>query len=306
MLSSRHPIIAAVVLAAGLWTGGSALAQNCANVKFGQDAERKPQNVGRDIVGQSLDDIQDRGFIRFAVYEDFAPFSYKEKGVLKGVDIDVGRLIAEDLGVEARFIVTAADENVDGDLRNNVWRGKLLGGQIANVMLHIPYDRELGCRNEQVVLNGHYYTEQLAIAYRTDDYPDGPPLPAYFRFDTVGVENDTLSDFYLSSFARGQIIPNMRRYDTPEDAMAGLAAGEVMAVMGPLSQLEHGRTEEMDIHIPPFPGLSRSSWTLGIAVRHNWRPLSYAADDAIRYAVEDGRMAEIFARHGLTYTKPDW
>lgn len=299
-------ILHAPLLAAGLLAGTPAFAQNCENVKSGFDANRKPQNVGRDIVGHSLDDIQERGFIRIAVYEDFPPFSYKEKGKLKGVDIAIGELIASELDVEARFVVTQADENVDGDLRNNVWRGKLIGGQIANVMLHIPYDRELGCRNEQVVLNGQYYNEQLAIAYRSEDYPDDPPLPAYFRFDKVGVENDTISDFYLSTFARGQIIGNMTRYDDLAGAMTALRAGDVMAVMGPLSQLEHELTEGMDIHSPPFPGLAKSKWTLGVAVRHNWRPLSYAVDDIIRYAVEDGRMAEIFQRYGLTYTKPDW
>ncbi|WP_029062972.1 transporter substrate-binding domain-containing protein [Labrenzia sp. DG1229] len=298
--------VASAVLAMLCMTGTAAFAQNCENVRFGDEAERKPQNLGRDIVGHSMDDIQERGFIKIAVYEDFPPFSYEEKGVLKGVDIDIGHLIAKDLGVDARFIATAADENVDGDLRNNVWRGKLIGGQIANVMLHVPYDRELGCRNEMVVLNGQYYNEQMAIAYRKDDYPEDPPVPAYFRFDTVGVENDTLSDFYLSGFARGQLIANMRRFPTTDDAMAALAEGDVMAVMAPLSQIEHGLTDAIAVHLPPFPGLARSSWTLGVAVRHNWRPLSYAVDDAIRYAVEDGRMARIFKDHGLTFTKPDW
>jgi len=297
---------ALALLAMLTMAGTDAFAQNCENVRFGDEAERKPQNVGRDIVGQSLDDIQERGTIKIAVYEDFPPFSYKDGGVLKGVDIEIGKLIAADLGVEAQFIATAADENVDGDLRNNVWRGKLIGGQISNVMLHVPYDRELGCRNEMVVLNGQYYNEQLAIAYRKDAYPEDPPVPAYFRFDTVGVENDTISDFYLSSFARGQLIANMKRFPTTDAAMTALADGDVMAVMAPLSQIEHALTDELAVHMPPFPGLAKSSWTLGLAVRHNWRPLSYAVDDAIRYAVEDGRMAKIFEDYGLSYTKPDW
>ena len=295
-----------IALAMVFMAGASAFAQNCQNVRFGDDAEQKPQNVGRDIVGQSLDVIQERGFITIAVYEDFPPFSYRKNGFLTGVDIDLGKLIAEDLGVEARFSETAADENVDGDLRNNVWRGKLIGGQIANVMLHIPYDRELGCRNEMVVLNGQYYNESLAIAYRKADYPEDPPIPAYFRFDTVGVENDTISDFYLSSFAHGQLISNIRRYPTPEAAMTALAEGEVMAVMAPLSQIEFGLNETMAVHKPPLPGLAKASWTLGVAVRHNWRPLSYAVDDAVRAAIEDGRMARIFESHGLTYSGPDW
>ena len=40
----------------------------------------KPQNASRDIVGQDLDQIQERGFMTFAAYEDFPPWSYEESG----------------------------------------------------------------------------------------------------------------------------------------------------------------------------------------------------------------------------------
>lgn len=283
-----------------------ALAQNCAGIKSGLDANRKPQNTSRDIVGQSLDDIQDRGWMTFAVYEDFAPYSFVQDGKPAGVDIELGRLIAKTLDVEARFIVTQAAENVDADLRFNVWQGQLIGGQIANVMLHIPYNRELACRNEQVVLNGHYYNERVAIAFRTSDYPDGGPTPAYFRYDSVGVENDTISDFYLSGIAGGQLIPKMRRFQNYDAAMAALRSGEIMAVMGPIGQLEHGLGNGLVVHTPPLPGLASTQWTLGVAVRHNWRPLSYAVDDAISAAVADGRLKAIFSKFGLSYTPPKW
>ena len=283
-----------------------AQAQNCDNVKSGLDAQTRPQNASRDIVGQDLDEIRQRGWISFAVYEDFAPYSYEEKGALKGVDIDLGHLIAKDLGLEARFIETQADENVDGDLRNNVWKGKVIGGQVANVMLHVPYDHELACRNELVVFTGQYFNEKIAIAYRESRYPEKGPIPAYFRYDTVGVENDSLSDFYLSGIGNGQITPNMTRYRTTGEAMQALARDEVMAVMGPLGELEFGLSDEEKVHIPPLPGLAKAQWTLGIAVRHNWRSLAYAVDDIVRAAVQDGRMKSIFAAHGLTYTAPDW
>jgi len=284
----------------------TAAAQNCPNVQSGLDANQRPQNVGRDIVGQSLDDIRERGWILIAVYEDFPPYSYSEDGKLKGVDIDIGRHIAEKLGVEARFLVRSADENVDADLRNNVWRGPIIGGQVANVMLHVPYDRELACRNEQIVLNGHYFNERIAIAYDTAHYPDGGPSPAYFRYDKVGVENDTISDFYLSGLANGQVVPNMQRYPDYAAAMNALRAGEVRAVVGPIGQLEHGLAEGIAIHEPPLLGLARGSWTLGVAVRHNWRPLSYEVDDIMMAAVQDGTMAEIFKQHGLSYSPPSW
>ena len=283
-----------------------AAAQNCENIKSGLGVNQKAQNVGRDILGKSLDDIIDQGWMLFGVYSDFKPYSWREGGKLVGVDIDLARLIAADIGVEARFYETAAGENVDADLRNNVWKGALIGGRVSNVMMHIPYDRELACRNEMVVLSGQYFNEEIAIAYRKDVYEDGGPTPAYFRYDKVGVENDSLADFYLTSVGNGILVPNMMRFTTVDMAMQAMADKQVAAVVGPKGQLEHGMTDGMAIHQPPLVGLAKSSWTLGVAVRHNWRPLGYTVDDAIRAAVNDGRMAEIFAKHGLSYSPPEW
>jgi len=64
--------------------------------------------------------------------------------------------------------------------------------------------------------------------------------------------------------------------------------------------------DELDIHQPFLSGLALGTWTLGVAVRHSWRPLGYAVDDAIRAGVEDGRIADIFASYGLSYAKPEW
>ena len=91
----------------------------------------KPQNAGRDIVGQDIDQIIDRGYIEFAAYDDFEPWSFEEKGRAAGVDIEIGRLIAGELGVEARFRLVPAGENLDADLRNNIWKGPVIGGRVA-------------------------------------------------------------------------------------------------------------------------------------------------------------------------------
>ena len=241
----------------------------------------------------------------FAVYEDFPPYSWEEGGAPRGVDIEIARIIADDIGVEARFNFVAAGENLDADLRNNIWRGALIGGRIANVMMRIPYDSAFKCRVEQVVFTGQYAGESIAIAYDKASYPDEKPVPAYFRFDTVGVENDSISDFYLSGFVGGQLQDNIRRFPTTTAAMDALNAGEVMAVMGPLGALEHGLTDRTGVHQPPLAGFAVSQWTLGVAVNFRYRPLSYFVDDAINYALQDGRIPAIYAKYGLTHQPPE-
>ncbi len=266
--------------------------------------QAKPQNASRDIVGQDLDTIQDRGFITFAAYEDFAPWSYAENGQIKGVDIEIGQLIAQELGVQARFTLVASGENLETDLRNWIWRGPVVGGKVANVMLHVPYDSEFACRVEQVVFTGQYHVEEIAIAYRLDAYPEDPPVPAYFRFDSVAVENDSISDFYLSSFPGGQLARNAHRFPSAAQAMEALRRQETMATMGPLAQLEAGLDENTAVHTPPLPGFAVGSWTVGVAVHFAYRPLAYAVEDAIYAAIQDGRMASIFKAHGLSYRPP--
>ena len=292
-------VLAAGILALSLAPGGAAA--RCEDWV----PQPKPQNAGRDVVGKDIDEIQDQGWIDIAVYEDFPPWSYMDEGEPAGIDVDVARLIADDLGVEARVHLVPAAENLDADLRNWVWQGPVVGGRVSNVMLHIPYDSDFACRVEQVVFTGQYATEAIAIAYRKDQYPETPPVPAYFRFDTVAVENDSISDFYLTSFAGGQLAQGVRRYPTYAAAMTALRAAETMAAMGPMAQLEAGAGEGIALHRPPLAGFAVGEWTIGVAVHQAYRALGYAVDDAILAALEDGRMDAIFAAHGVTHLAPE-
>lgn len=265
----------------------------------------KPQNAGRDIVGADLDTIVERGYIEFAAYEDFPPWSYMDGGAPTGVDIEIGHLIAAELGVQPRFRLVAAGENLEADLRHWIWKGPLVSGRVANVMLHVPYDSEFACRVEQVVFTGVYNVEEIAIAYRREAYPEDPPVPAYFRFDTVAVENDSIADFYLSSFPGGQLAGNVHRFASMDEAMQALDAGETKAAMGARAQLEFGMTDALGIHAPPLPGFAVGKWSNGVAVHFAYRALGYAVDDAIYAAMQDGRMQAIFERYGLTHMPPE-
>jgi ABC-type amino acid transport substrate-binding protein len=53
-----------------------------------------------------------------------------------------------------------------------------------------------------------------------------------------------------------------------------------------------------------LPGFGRGAWTLGVAVRHSWRPLAYAVDYAIEEALADGRIEAIFTKYDLTFQPP--
>lgn len=266
-----------------------------------------PQNTFAQDVGRDFDQIVEDGWIEFAVYDDFYPWSYAEGDTAKGVDVEIGQIIAADLGVTARFRLVQAGENLEADLMNYVWKGAVVNGHVSDVLLHVPYDSALVCRIEQVAFTGQYMTEKIAIAYRPEDYPEKPPTPPFFRYDPVAVENDSISDFFLTNLLGAQA--KIRRFPTAQAAVDALAAGETMAAMAPRGQLEGGLARHAEdrfaVTEPPLMGFARGAWTLGVGVNFQHRDLGYAVDMAIETALADGRIAAVFDQHGLTFTPPE-
>ncbi|MCF3639622.1 transporter substrate-binding domain-containing protein [Rhizobium sp. TRM95111] len=294
----RHALLA---LAIGVAYPGGAFAR-CEDSR----PQFKPQNTFAQDVGREFDRIIEEGWIEFAVYENYPPWSFDEKGKAAGVDIEIGRLIAKALGVEAKFRLVAAGENLEADLLNYVWKGAAIGGRVSDVMLHVPYDSALVCRIEQVSFTGQYATENIAIAYGASDYEEKAPTPPFFRFDSVAVENDAISDFYLTSLIGP--VDKIRRYRSTAAAVDGLAKGDTKAAMGPRAELEAGLTRHPDVglkvHSPPLVGFARGSWTIGVGVNFQHKDLAYAVDAAIEKALADGEVTRIFAAHGLSFTLP--
>ncbi|MGI9418567.1 MAG: substrate-binding periplasmic protein [Geminicoccaceae bacterium] len=294
---------------AALGLGPAALAQT-ANTK-------KPIYPDtRDTVGESLEEIREKGRIKIAVYEDYRPFSYLDGDELVGIDVDIAGLIATKLGLRLELMAVSADENVDADLRNHIWRGPRVGARsdgsiavdaVANLMLHIPYNKELDVRNELAVLFSPYFEDQVAILRDPEQFQGGE----FSLFDLEGralaVEVDTLGDFYLSSTWGGKLRSGIKRFRRTDDAITAMMNGEVVAFMGPVSQIEGAlgeRHEDYDYEPTALPGLAIDSWTVGAAVRENARDLRWEAGDIIDAAVRNGEMAGIFANHGVSYRSP--
>ena len=289
-----------------LATGGLASA-SCEDLAkgFGDVVPNRADAV--NIVGQDFDTVLERGFLTFAVYEDFAPYSWEEGAEAKGIDIEIAKVIAEEMGVEAKFNFFMSAENVDADFRNQVSRGPLVNGEVSNVMMHAPYNKDLQCRNEFVVLGGQYFNETLATAYQKEVFPDGAPTTPYYRFHKVGVENDTISAFYLDNFNGGMLTKNVVHYPDHQAAFEGLVKREVDAVMGVKGKLEYlDQSDVIEVDTPPLVNFSLNEWTIGIAVNFRYREIFYTVDGIIADMVKDGRMAKIFEGYGVGYAGPDY
>ena len=269
----------------------------------------QPARAREAVPGNTLDEITAQGFMRFGMYDDFAPYSYLENGEIKGIDAEIARIIAAALGVEARLELRRADENVDADLRSHVWRGPVAGGDVVNVMLHMPIARELALRNDMVVMGGAYASERTVLAWSRSQLGDIPTMTD-FTENRIGVENDSIADFYLGGIAGGAIIKNIDHLPTMADAVRSMLNGDVAAVMGPKAQIEFelAKTPELrknyGVGDSPPPGLAQGNWSFGFAVRTNYRDLFYAVEEAVNIAVADGRVKAAYEKYGLTYAPP--
>jgi glutamate transport system substrate-binding protein len=64
--------------------------------------------------GSTMAEIQDRGEITIGVKYDVPPFGFKnpQSGEIEGFDVDMGKLIAEELGVEPKFVEAISDNRI--------------------------------------------------------------------------------------------------------------------------------------------------------------------------------------------------
>jgi len=272
---------------------------------------------------RSYDDIIESNEIVIAVYNDFQPFSYKEDDKAKGVDIDLAQAIAKQLGVTLRLRWMTADENVDDDLRNNLWKGHYLKRTVADLMLRVPYDRDYSLLRDDIgeLVHQHvhmfspYHTESWKIIYNREKVESVKTI-AVFQYHDIGVEVDSIPQFYFMSAFRGRMGEHAKPFLSISQAIDGMTANKVDAVMGLSSQISHYQniiSENSTIQAShyvlaenAFPMMGKQQWDIGMAVKSDYRQLVYAVADIVKAMVIEGKMKSIFAKYGAIYKKPDF
>lgn len=254
-------------------------------------------------VARPLDDVTASGSIRIAVYRDFPPYSWNDGGTVRGIDADIAREIARAMGLKLDVMEQTAGEKVSDDLRNAVWKGHYLGGGVADLMLHIPYDRLFGLQNPEAVLLSPYQRERFALI-RDPEKVDSA-IPENLPETPIGVEIDSVPDFYLLGLGGGRLRNVLKHYMTADKAFDALWAGEIGAVMAPRTQVEAALASRPDrgfkLAATPLPPPMMSFWDIGFAVKENSRDLAVVVGDILAAMAADGRLKAIFAKYGATW-----
>jgi ABC-type amino acid transport substrate-binding protein len=251
----------------------------------------------------ALAKVKELGSLRVAVYRDNAPWSWTEGGKVAGIDAEIARAIAAKLGVRVDIAEITADESVEDDLRNAVWKGGLLGFMPADLMLHIPFDRSFAARNDQVAIVAPYYRESFQFACAPGALDCDAP-PTQWRGKRLAAELDSIPDFYLIGTFGGILAKDVTHYMSGAEAVAAVASGKADGVLASRAQIEAGQQRAghvLERRKMPLPAFTSPGWDIGIAVKENSRTLGDAVEEIIAAMAASGEMKTIFATHGVTY-----
>ncbi|WP_428035065.1 substrate-binding periplasmic protein [Amphritea sp.] len=273
---------------------------------------------------RTFDDVIASGVIYIGAYKNFPPYSFESAGEPQGVDIEIGRRIADAFGLQMKVHWITPDESLEDDLRNNVWKGHYLDKDEANplarkhladVMMRVPYDREYAFKrddqglliNEQVVLFGPYQRERWQVAFDSEKL-DRVATVAVFQYHPIGVEIDSLPAFYLTSAFGGRMRDNTVHFFNNSEAFAAMQAGKVDAVMGmraevdwQLGQLGNPRYKLAE---NGFPTMGKQQWDIGMAVAQSYRQLGNEVETVVDQLIRSGEVEKIYASYNLRYELP--
>jgi ABC-type amino acid transport substrate-binding protein len=247
----------------------------------------------------SLDKVMSRGSLIVGLYEAMPPFHVAGAGI----DVDLAKALAEMLKVKLSPLPFNADENMNDDLRNMVWKGHYLGYGPADVLMHVPVDKPLMDANPQVNIFAPYYRERVVVARNLEKVPTLDNLKPLAQ-QTVAVAGQTLAGWLLLGADEGAYRNQLRTQwkDGAECAQA-LKRGEVTVAAGMASELESVLRGDARFEIGPLPmpRAPRDGWAAGLAVKKDATDLAQALQAAVNQLAQSGRLLEIFNRHNVAW-----
>lgn len=258
------------------WLLMAALLMVSALLPLGANAE------GKDL----LETIRAKGFITIATEGDWSPWTYvDENNMLTGYDVELGRVIAEKLGVEARFEVTQWDA--------------ILAGVSAGRF-------DLAC-------NGVSYTEERAQAYNFSTPYLYTPSVLVVRSDDESIQSfedlkgkttaNTISSIY-AEIAQGYGA-TVSGVDTLADTIQLLTQGRVDATINASVSIEDYLRAHPDAPIRIAARDAGDVVVLPVRKSEETDTLMAAINEILASMREDGSLAELSTKYfGADLTNP--
>jgi ABC-type amino acid transport substrate-binding protein len=221
----------------------------------------------------------------------------------KGIDVDLAKALADALGVKMALLPFRADDSMNDDLRNMVWRGHYLGYGPADVLMHVPVERGLMDANPQVTIFAPYYRERVMMAR---DVGRVPTLDALSRLagQRIAVPGQTIAGWLLLGADGGAYRDQLStQWKDGTECARALRRGEVTVAAGLASELESELRGDARFAIEPMPSprAPRDGWGTGLAVKSDATDLAQALQTAMNQLIGSGRLGAIFAQHNVVW-----
>ncbi len=245
--------------------------------------------------------VRERGRLSVGLYNDLPPFHVKGQGI----EIELAKALASALEVEVSLLPFPADDNMNDDLRNMVWKGHYLGYGPADVLLHVPVDRPLMQNNPRVSIFGPYWRERVVVARDLSKLPELDSLEP-LRQVRSAVPGLSLAGWLMIGADEGALRERLIT-KIPDGVVAAqmLQRGEVAAAAGLRSEIESVLRGDPRFAIAPIPmpRAPKDGWAVGMAVKKDATDLAEALQGALNILAEKGELKAMFARANLAWQR---
>lgn len=225
-----------------------------------------------------IESVRQRGFLKVCADPDNPPYSSKDPAA-PGFEVEFARLVALELGVEARLVWHLTHVRPLKPLRDGA----------CELFMGLPTDPRFQEGNPWIKVTQPYYVMGHALVSRTDR----PGALEALTGQRIAVELASVAELYIGyrDLVRGL-------YRTQEQAFQAAINGEAAAALlwYPVAAwLARGRT---DLKVTPIAA-RELEFPIGAGMRRRDPGLGDAVDAAIGRVVASGRMTEVLDRYGM-------
>ena len=230
--------------------------------------------------GTTLKDVQKAGKLTVATSPDFPPFESLEGDEVVGIEVEILKLICEELGVEL------VSETMDFD-------SVLIGIQAAKYDCAMSGITVTPAREKNMLFTAPYYNAAQVIVVKADSTITGK---ADLEGKVVSVQTGTTAE----SGCQDEGI-EVQAFAANADAKAALTTGKVDAwVVDNLTAIQ--RVEEGEGLVILEEKMTEEPYAFAFAFGSE--DLVAAINDALAELIADGTVEAIFASYGETYMEP--
>lgn len=251
--------------------------------------------------------INRRGSLVVAVYKDNEPYSYGTTSDMRGLDVDIARALAREMGLGLSLLPFQAAEDMHGDLRNMVTRGHYLGYGPADLLMRVPVDMHLMMADRLALIFGTYQKEVPVLLYdrRRIERLD---IPENLKGQVLAGERGMGLTSALMGYGGGMLKEQVRLFDNSLLAARAVVTGDAAAAYVTRAQAEYvlatqaAQAQHLAIEEIKLGNLVDRGWPVGVAIKSRNRELRLLVEEAFKKLHASGEILAIFRQHKLTLT----